>query len=310
MIELLVLFGLVALGTLICPPSSEDEAETSDAVPVLEDTERPAAQENPGVRLAGGPEDDLLDGSAGNDTLNGNQGDDTLSGAAGADLLSGGAGDDLLISGAGDDTMFGGDGADKMRGGAGNDEMYGGAGDDLLFGGASNDVMHGDDGEDALEGGTGSDTVYGGAGDDLIIGLVRADGENVLQSSEARTSPDEWLDDVVDPDMLHGGDGDDLILMGRGDTAYGGAGADTFMVGPWMAQSHDAGVVADFAPEQDNILIVLPTAYTGAGAVTLGSDGADALVRLDGADVARVSGAAAALTLEMVALVTAADLGN
>lgn len=309
MIELLVLFGLVALGTLICPPSSEDEAETSDAVPVLEDTERPAAQKNPGVLLSGGPEDDLLEGSAGDDTLNGNQGDDTLSGAAGADMLSGGTGDDLLIGGAGDDTMFGGDGADKMRGGAGHDEMYGGAGDDLLFGGAGNDVMHGDDGEDALEGGTGSDTIYGGAGDDVIIGLVRADGQNVLQSSETRTSPDDWLDDVVDPDMLYGGDGDDLILMGRGDTAYGGAGADSFMVGPWMAQSHDAGVVADFAAEEDNILIVLPTAYTGAGEVTLGADGADALVRLDGADVARVSGAAAALTLEMVALVTAADLG-
>ena len=309
MIELLLLFGLVALGTLICPPSAGQDDDASDALPVLEDTERPVPPDNPGVLLSGGPEADLLDGGAGNDTLIGNDGDDTLSGGAGADLLFGGSGDDILVGGAGNDTMFGGDGADKMRGAAGDDVMSGGAGDDLMFGGAGHDLMHGDDGDDLLEGGTGADTIYGGAGDDVIIGLVRADGQNVLQSSEARTSPDDWLDDAVDPDMLYGGDGDDLVLMGRGDTAYGGAGADRFVVGPWMAQSHDTGVVADFAAEEDTILIVLPTAYTGAGEVTLAAEGVDALVRLDGADVARVSGAAAALTVEMVALVTAADLG-
>ena len=278
MIELLLLFGLVALGTLICPPSAGQDDDASDALPVLEDTERPVPPDNPGVLLSGGPEADLLDGGAGNDTLIGNDGDDTLSGGAGADLLFGGSGDDILVGGAGNDTMFGGDGADKMRGAAGDDVMSGGAGDDLMFGGAGHDLMHGD-------------------------------GQNVLQSSEARTSPDDWLDDAVDPDMLYGGDGDDLVLMGRGDTAYGGAGADRFVVGPWMAQSHDTGVVADFAAEEDTILIVLPTAYTGAGEVTLAAEGVDALVRLDGADVARVSGAAAALTVEMVALVTAADLG-
>ncbi len=309
MIELLVLTGLVALGTLLFPSSSDDEADTASALPILDDTERPAAQENPGLLLSGAPGDDLLVGGAGEDTLTGNAGNDTLTGGAGADLLLGGSGDDLLIGGSGDDTMQGGDDADKMGGGAGNDDMSGGAGDDLLFGGAGNDAMHGDDGHDVLEGGTGADTIQGGAGNDVIIGLVRADGENVLQSSEDRTTPDNWLDDVVDPDMLYGGDGYDLILMGRGDTAYGGAGADSFFVGPWMANSHDAGVVADFAADQDNILIVLPAAYTGAGEVTLGADGADALVRLDGAEVARVSGAAAALTLDMVALVTAAELG-
>lgn len=318
MIELMVLMGLVAMGMLLGPSSSGDEADSSsddaaenpDTPPPSDENHRSGGGETPGIVLRGGPEDDLLSGEAGDDTLIGNQGNDTLTGGAGNDRLLGGSGDDLLIGGAGDDTMFGGDGSDKMRGAAGNDEMYGGADDDLMFGGAGNDLMHGEDGDDVLEGGTGADTIFGGAGDDLIIGLVRADGQNVLQSSEALISPDDWLDDVVDPDMLSGGDGDDLIIMGRGDTAYGGAGADTFVVGPWMANSHEAGVVADFAAEEDNILILLPSTYAGAGDVVLDTDGEDALVQVDGALFARVSGAADTLTLEMVAIGTVEDLAG
>jgi Ca2+-binding RTX toxin-like protein len=230
-----------------------------------------------------------------------------LFGEADEDTLQGGAGNDLLVGGDDDDSISGGDGDDRLRGGSGDDTMLGEAGDDLLLGGAGDDLMQGGIGSDALEGGRGADRLEGGGGDDLLVGLTLANGENVLQSEATGTDPESWGADLVDRDTLSGGEGDDLIIMGRGDTALGGAGADSFLVGPWM-DAADTGVISDFDPALDNVAVFLPNSYQGAGTISIGTEGADALVRVDGAVFARVTGAAGALTPAMVSLTTTQDL--
>ncbi|MDP5350278.1 MAG: hypothetical protein NWQ32_18105 [Paracoccaceae bacterium] len=161
------------------------------------------------------------------------------------------------------------------------------------------DTLEGDSGDDVLEGGAGNDLLNGGDGSDVVIGIVRPDGTSVVSGGE-RILP---ATDVVDPDMLYGGEGEDLMILGRGDIAYGGGGEDNFAVGTWMTASTDTGVIADFEPTGEEILVLLPDTYTGAGVVTIQGEGADALVRVDGQTYARVTGAAGALTPAMVSVV-------
>lgn len=102
------------------------------------------------TRIAGGPGDDLLEGSAGPDLLDGGPGLDAVVGGKGADLLLGSAGDDLLQGGAGADELRSGAGADIVQGGAGDDDLAGGLQRDLLTGGPGADVLGGGAGRDAL----------------------------------------------------------------------------------------------------------------------------------------------------------------
>ena len=93
------------------------------------------------------------------------------------------------------------------------------------------------------------------------------------------------------------------MILGRGDTAYGGGDEDIFAVGTWMTASTDAGVIADFEPTGEEILVLLPQTYAGAGLVSILGEGTDALVRVDGQTCARVTGAVATLTPAMVSVV-------
>jgi Ca2+-binding RTX toxin-like protein len=61
------------------------------------------------LTVNGGPEGDVVVGSAGADTLNGEAGDDTLSGGSGNDALDGGTGTDTLDGGPGVDTAANGE---------------------------------------------------------------------------------------------------------------------------------------------------------------------------------------------------------
>ncbi len=92
-----------------------------------------------------------------------------------------------------------------------------------LVGGAGNDTLHGGDGHDLLIGGDGDDLLIGGAGNDTLIG---GDGY----------------------DTLVGGAGDDVLVLDTQDIAYGGAGADRFVitdsvVSQWVAVSENGGAV-------------------------------------------------------------------
>lgn len=249
--------------------------------------------------LLGRGGNDLLSGEGGSDGLFGENGMDSLFGGGGSDLLNGGAGVDLLEGGDGNDTMVGDAGGDFMLGDSGNDLMDGGAESDQLFGGQGNDQLSGDTGADYLEGGADADTLRGGEGADEINGYLRVDGERIGTSGAVSYE----RVDVVDPDTLEGGEGADSLILGRGDTAFGGAGRDEFILGTWMAGPDASGVIADFEPAGEEILILVPRDYAGAGLVEVIPDGTDALLRMDGQIYARVTDAATTLTPDMVGVV-------
>ncbi|MBW8880990.1 MAG: hypothetical protein JF615_06045, partial [Asticcacaulis sp.] len=98
--------------------------------------------------------------------------------------------------------------------------ITGTAGDDTLIGtdAAIGDIIYGLDGDDTLAGQGGNDVLHGGAGNDYVHG---GDGDDYI-------------------DCGPGGDGD----YGSGETMYGDAGNDTFLVGGddlW----HDAPSIYD-----------------------------------------------------------------
>ncbi|MFV0490420.1 MAG: Hint domain-containing protein [Pseudorhodobacter sp.] len=167
-----------------------------------------------GDHIAGGEGNDQVSGGVGDDTIYGGDDQDTLSGNVGNDELHGDQGDDLVDGGAGNDLVTGGGGNDTLHGGDGDDSLRGGWDDDVIHGGAGQDTMHGDSGHDLLHGGVGDDRVLGGMGDDTLHGEA---GNDTLNGGSGA-------------DHLFGGTGDDGILVGLGDTAEGGDGADTFTI--------------------------------------------------------------------------------
>lgn len=196
-----------------------------------------------GGQLVGGDGDDTLNGGAGDDTLRGGGGNNLLRGGGGNDALHGGAGDDTLFGDSGDDVLYGGGGRNVLSGGDGNDLLVGGEHDDTLFGGAGDDTLMGGWGNDLLVAGTGSNLLNGGAGNDTLIGVHFNDNGA----------------DISGTNYLNGGEGDDLIVLGSGDIASGGNGADTFVLGDWLDSSAPA-VIVDFSPGEDRLII----AYDGS----------------------------------------------
>ena len=161
--------------------------------------DRVAVATTPYLELAGGADNDILQGETGDDIIGGGAGDDLLYGADGKDVLSGNAGDDLLEGGNGADMLFGDDIPPFFDAGnlnvsdgvlfeidAGiNDRATGGAAITpdlpLLTSAdasaylaakleAGSDVLAGGAGNDWLDGGGGDDKLRGGAGDDLLFG--------------------------------------------------------------------------------------------------------------------------------------------
>ncbi|MFV3127770.1 hypothetical protein [Niveispirillum sp. KHB5.9] len=92
--------------------------------------------------------------------------------------------------------------------------LVGGTGNDTLIGGDGHDLLIGGEGDDLLEGGAGNDTLIGGAGHDTLVG----------------------------------GAGDDVLVLDADDIAFGGAGADTFVitdsvVSQWVTVSQSGGTI-------------------------------------------------------------------
>lgn len=222
-----------------------------------------------------GEEGLLLEGTNSADNISGTNGPDILSGENGADRLDGQSGVDYILGGGGDDTLFGQDGNDSLFGSAGNDELRGGAGDDTLLGASGNDSL------------------YGGAGNDELVG---ADIHNRDLEVADRYSPEEPSSPLVfeeptdeEANLLDGGDGDDCLLMGEGDTAIGGAGSDHFEVGHWVEDAANVPVVTDFDYAEDTLWVYYLKG-TAPPSITLGSEADDTLVYADGQLVVRVQG--------------------
>jgi len=179
-------------------------------------------------------------GAGGNDHLTagyytgvlyGEDGNDVLDGRGSQYLqrVDGGAGDDILYTNANTfAAAYGGDGNDTIYS---HDETHGGSGDDLIelqssyYGGR----VYGDDGDDIIYAaqpaspGAGA-VISGGAGADILNGNAVND---VLASGDLSAFANTPVDDMgVEHDQLFGNDGDDVIAIGYGDDADGGAGND------------------------------------------------------------------------------------
>jgi len=158
------------------------------------------------VTISGGSGNDtLLSGSAAdsiaggddNDTLEGNLGNDTLLGEAGLDSLNGIGGNDSLSGGDSADTIFRNNGADSIDGGSGNDQLNGGDGNDTILGSGGDDTINGNVGDDSLDGGLANDDIFGNGNSDRLFGN---DGDDFVDA----------VDLLLDA-KLSGGGGTDLL---------------------------------------------------------------------------------------------------
>jgi Ca2+-binding RTX toxin-like protein len=138
----------------------------NDTISVDDRFTLPAKLGHYGVRVFGGPGNDVISGSVLNEwdsmvvpavyqhrnrypDFSGDDGNDRITCGDLGCGANGGYGRDVLIGGPGDDVLNGGDdfrgngppGDDTLRGNAGDDRLCGGPGRDSIFGGAGNDVM-------------------------------------------------------------------------------------------------------------------------------------------------------------------------
>lgn len=233
-----------------------------------------------------GDEDDTANADADNLAWFMEGGDDRLTGSSADDYADLGQGDDQSSMGAGNDIVEAGAGDDSVSGGNGNDLVLAGAGNDNLFGDLGDDRLAGEDGDDALEGGSGADILAGGLGNDVISGFSSLGGAN----SEMSTSDGA--------DQLFGGSGDDRVILGRGDSATGGAGDDVFEMDMRWQDGSGGFVVSDYASGEDSLVLhyaqsidpetSLPVIPTLTVATT--ADGLSSQILVDGRVVAIVEG--------------------
>jgi Ca2+-binding RTX toxin-like protein len=155
-------------------------------------------------------------------------------------------GDDFIWGNNGNDEIRGGDGNDTLKGWYGNDTISGDNGNDFLYGEAGNDILNGNNGNDYLDGGIGDDQLDGEAGNDTLIGGMG----------------DDYLSGGFGNDNVYGGDGNDFVNgfkwglnpnnVSQFDNLWGGAGADTFLLGDCTTTFYDEtgdgyAVIKDFS---------------------------------------------------------------
>lgn len=292
---------------------SNDAVEEPDGVEVTGTDDADTIEGTEGTDLLlGGEGEDIITGDASSDTIEGGLGDDLIEGDGGNDFLLGGADSDIVLGEAGNDRASGGSGNDLVTGGAGDDTLSGSLGTDLVVGDAGNDEVRGGFGSDFVIGGAGADLVDGGANDDFITGgtvfgapfsteqleTIRDTTMTVLELIDEGTPATglPFPDDNA-PDTLIGGDGEDEILVGSGDEATGGSGADLFAL---IAEASDDGtdpsVITDFDPTEDGILILIESDGPVEPVIDVTTDGANAVVSVDGVPISILSGAADQVT--------------
>jgi Ca2+-binding RTX toxin-like protein len=125
------------------------------------------------------------------------------------------------------------------------DVMDGLGGDDYLFGNAGDDILYGWTGNDTVEGGEGSDILYGQDGSDRLIGADYRG--NYFDYPELEENRYAFANEPIDPDLV------------EVDDFYGGANADTFVLGDYF-NAHYRGsgfaVIRDFNPAEGDKLEV------------------------------------------------------
>ncbi|MGF6859750.1 Ca2+-binding RTX toxin-like protein [Rhodobacteraceae bacterium MBR-64] len=283
------------LSALPGAPAASDDAPPAAAIDGSVDIpDKPQVLQAPddGGILSGGTAPDTLSGGAGRDLSGGRGGDDVILGATGDDHLTGEAGNDSLSGGDGDDMIDGGADNDRALGGAGNDTLQGHIGDDSLAGGDGADSLNGGDGQDLLLGDGGDDSLIGSYGDDTLVGGAGRDLLHGGAGNDLLIGLEPGL--IAGDDQLNGGAGDDTLLAGAGDQAHGGSGADSFVLGDWIAAGDPAARIEDYDPAEDRLLVVYDALAHPDPVVTLEPD-ADhpdlARLHMNGMFLAEISGA-------------------
>ncbi|WP_299042366.1 calcium-binding protein [uncultured Tateyamaria sp.] len=288
----------------------------ADVIKIEDDVDAPARQEDEDIDqlLIGTIGDDNITGGEGDDDIIGLLGNDTLDGSFGDDVVQGLNGDDLLIGGAGDDAMQGRGDDDTVQGFAGDDWVDGNDGSDLVRGGAGDDVAIGGQGADIVDGRSGDDIVVGGEliADPLSnaqLGVIR-DGGTLQELFPDGSNPLAGIRDDGAADQLFGRNGEDVLIMGAGDTAEGGSEVDFFAV---IADSalNDQGpaTITDFnSPEGEELALYFRSDEVAIrDAISVADDGDDALLSYDGEVLARITGAAGTFTADDVQILQFED---
>ena len=121
-------------------------------------------------------------------------------------------------------------------------------------------------------GASGSDVLFGGGGNDILEGggvfnreLNNDDYEILrnLDEDEDLVFPNFRItkDDDGDPDILDGGDNNDALVLGSGDTGTGGAGSDDFVVGDWITPGNPA-TITDYESSTEVIRVLVENPVT------------------------------------------------
>ncbi len=166
----------------------------------------------------------------------------------------------LLVGSDEDDSIFGNGGNDTILGAAGDDRLFGADDSDYGLGGEGDDLVRGGADDDTLIGGTGSDDLRGDGGDDVLVSAEVVDEQAVqsILTGEDTVTPIASTTDFdaeVNPadDEVDGGGGDDLLIMGAGDSGSGGGGEDAFQLGSWIDPGNPA-TISDFDASEDQIV--------------------------------------------------------
>ncbi|MEL6467032.1 MAG: calcium-binding protein [Pseudomonadota bacterium] len=323
-IALLSLFGIALVVEIVDDDDDSSSSSEPDGIEITgtEDADVIAGTAGADV-LAGGDGEDTITGGDASDTIEGGNGEDLIEGNAGDDLLQGQADADVIIGGAGDDVIASGQGNDFAQGRGGNDSLAGSLGADWLDGNDGNDTVSAGFGDDSLLGGAGADLLDGGAGNDLMTGGVLAnvdlstsdlvglrDGTLTFDQAAGLEDIDDNVLDVSDDDddardTLIGGDGDDSILLGSGDTATGGEGFDAFgILADALEGTQGLGTITDFVPGEDFIFVFDDLDLPAEPSISVLTSGSDAIVALNGQPVTTVTGAAGSLSIDDIGFFT------
>jgi Ca2+-binding RTX toxin-like protein len=139
--------------------------------------------------------------------------------------------------------------------------LQGTEGNDVLTGNILENSIYGLAGNDIIDGGGAGDRIIAGAGNDRVMG---GDGNDTIHDGNGY-----GLTPLVDFDLIHGGNGDDNLILGVSagdrDRVFGDAGHDQFVFQLDEAQPHGTGqdVVMDFAQGEDKLAFQVQE--TGSG---------------------------------------------
>ncbi|MDT8326671.1 MAG: calcium-binding protein [Roseovarius sp.] len=300
----LSLLASVALGAFVIDEIDDDNDNSTptgdDSVSGGDDSVSRGDDSVAGGDNSGQGNDDNAPRGNDRNVIDGTSGNDTITGLFQGDRISSFEGDDIILASGGSDQVFAGPGNDFVAGGNVNDTIFGGTGEDVVIGGPANDL------------------VQGNAGDDLVVGIdlgadpsveditaLMADTSNaggVLSGVDGFDLPAAGQDQDGD-DTLLGGSGDDVFLLGGNDIATGGAGADAFILGDWSPEGSSA-TITDYDPADEVISYVYTPDGDTAPEVSVTPDAqGNAVVSVNGEEVAVVTGAGATLSASDITLI-------